>query len=149
MELRKATFDDWELLLSWRNDPLTLEQSHSSDLIDKESHQLWLKNTLKSTTRDLYIAINNNIPIGTVRTDYNSIHDEYLLSWTIAPIERGKGFGKSMVALLVKTLQKNVCAEVKENNAPSIKVAQYAGLSIDEIKDGVYYFRNYTLCKKD
>ena len=88
--------------------------------------------------RKLYIAEEDGISVGTVRSDW--AENAYTLSWTVAPEARGKGIGKSMVSLFVKQTTEAIRAEVKVENLASIKIAQEAGMVLDYTKNGVMYF---------
>ena len=89
---RHATLDDLDLLLSWRNDPLTRAASLSGHGVTREEHTEWLTRTVSSVNTRLYVAERDDRPVGTVRTDLEGC--EYRLSWTVAPAVRGAGIGK-------------------------------------------------------
>ena len=40
---RPIVFEDWEVLLKWRNDPVVRMNSHNSDLIEEEMHKTYIK----------------------------------------------------------------------------------------------------------
>jgi len=100
MELRKVEFNDWEILLEWRNEIETRKNSHNTVMVDGNEHKQWLKQSLENVNRHLYIAIENCEPVGTVRADFDEGTKVYELSWTIGPNFRGKGIGKKMVKAL-------------------------------------------------
>ncbi|MGF6850941.1 hypothetical protein QFZ51_006176 [Chitinophaga sp. W3I9] len=39
MILRKATIEDWKILLDWRNDIETRKNSHKIEIIEEENHK--------------------------------------------------------------------------------------------------------------
>lgn len=129
MKLRRATLDDAELLLSWRNDPESRKQSTQKEEISPENHLAWLIKSLSMTDRKLYIAEHNDLPVGTVRSD---IHEDGTveLSWSVAPSQRGKGVGKAMVAQFVKEIHPTgkLIAVIRKGNSASEKIAQALGL---------------------
>jgi len=143
MELRKATFDDWKVLLDWRNDLETRQSSHNTEVVNEESHKKWLKSTLENTNRQLFVAMEQGVAVGTVRADYDSYSKDYVLSWTISPGARGKGIGKQMVKLLVDKLDDKIRAEIRKGNIASVKIAEYAGLLFKNEENGVLHFSNY------
>jgi len=108
VRLRPATIADAELLFAWRNDPLTRAQSIHTEPVAWESHLAWLQSSLQNPDRQLYIAESatngavQSIALGTVRADRTD--GEYELSWTVAPEQRGKGWGRQMVAALIECL---------------------------------------------
>ena len=133
MKLRKAKIEDAKILLEWRNDPLTRENSINADEILWENHLAWLSKTLNNPYRTLFIAEDDSgIPVGTIRTDKEGANT-YELSWTIAPEYRGKGFGREMVvAILGENFLKNkkIRAQIRENNIPSIKIVKSLGFNL-------------------
>jgi len=46
MNIRLATRDDAQLLLAWRNDPLTRAMSKSMDEVQWDEHVRWLNSRL-------------------------------------------------------------------------------------------------------
>ena len=143
ISLRKVTFEDWSLLLAWRNDEMTRFNSHTTVLVAEESHKNWLKRALENSGQQLYIAEEDGIPVGTVRADFDEVLNDYLLSWTTAPEARGKGTGKRMVKALTDLLNTRIRAEIKSGNTASVKIAEFAGLIFKKEENGVLYFSNY------
>lgn len=143
MKLREVTFDDWKLLLDWRNDIETRKRSHTMDVIPEENHKAWLQNVLNNPHRQLFIAIVDETPVGTARADFDNSCAAFELSWTISPNSRGKGVGKRMVKLLVEKLNDRVRAEIKEDNIPSIKIAEFANLKFYKKDNQVLHFTNF------
>lgn len=132
MLLRRARIEDAQLLLSWRNDPETRLQSKSTEEISVEDHIQWLTKILKNSQIKLYIAEVNQIPVGTVRS--NRDRDGTLeLSWTVAPIHRGKGLGKIMVMQFVQKLhpRQKFIARIRKGNISSENIAKALGLQED------------------
>lgn len=122
--LRKATMDDAETLFRWRNDPLTRQNSFTTDEVPWESHIKWLEASFQNPNRALYIA-----ECGTVRADIQG--DRVELSWTVAPEIRGKGFGKAMVACAVSLYPDFILtASIKPGNVASEKIAESAGFHL-------------------
>ncbi|MFK7774331.1 MAG: GNAT family N-acetyltransferase [Saprospiraceae bacterium] len=143
MKLRKVNFEDWKMLLDWRNDFETRTRSHSIEMITEEHHKDWLRNVINDSNRMLFVAEANDNPVGTVRADFDSTTNSYELSWTISPHARGQGIGKKIVQLLVEKLNSRVRAEIKEDNIPSIKIAESANLKFYKKEEQVLHFCNY------
>lgn len=137
--LRSVTLADADLLFAWRNDAETRRASHQSALITEEEHRSWLKQSLANPTRQLYVVEENGFAVGTMRTDLEN--DTCVLSWAVAPDARGRGVAKRMVALLVSQIQGSVRAEIKVDNAASVKVAEYAGLAFEREEDGILHYK--------
>jgi RimJ/RimL family protein N-acetyltransferase len=138
LQLRPATLDDAALLLSWRNEPLSRQASHSTAEIQFDTHYRWLAETLASVHRKLYIAESDGTPLGSVRADY--VNDTWKLSWVVSAEQRGRGVARRMVSLLVEGLSGCVCAEVREGNHASSRVAEHAGLRLVKRERGVLYY---------
>ena len=144
MNIREVTIEDYEILLSWRNDIETRRNSHNMDLVDENKHIEWLKKVIEDRNRQLYICEIDGYPVGTCRIDLDD-NGIYELSWTIAPNYRGKGIGKKMVSMIVDNFEyKNIRAEVKKENIASKKICEYLNMYIDKEEDGViHYKKNY------
>jgi RimJ/RimL family protein N-acetyltransferase len=134
MQLRKATHNDWKILLDWRNDPTTRENSFETGEVSEQTHKLWFNDSLLNPYREIYILEDNNIPVGSIRSD-NVATNKYVLSWSIAPNQRGNGYGTKILELFLKDKTGNFIAEIKPENIASIKMVQKNGFNqLDEIK---------------
>jgi RimJ/RimL family protein N-acetyltransferase len=134
MKLRKATFNDWKILLDWRNDSLTRENSFNQDEISEQTHKLWFNDSLLNPYREIYILTDDIIPVGSIRSD-NILTNQYILSWSIAPDQRGKGYGTKILEIYLQGRTGNFIAEIKPENIASIKMVQKNGFNqLDEIK---------------
>jgi len=143
MILRNAIFDDWKILLDWRNDLQTRTNSHNMELVEVENHKKWLNCILTNENRLLFIAIDNEIPVGPIRADFDKQNNEYELSWTVSPDFRGRGIGKIIVKLLALKLQAKIRAEIKNENIASVKIAEYAGMTFKKKANGVLHYSNH------
>ncbi len=139
MRLRPAELRDAEILLRWRNDLLTISASHASEPVSRHDHVAWLDKVLQDPTRRLLIAEAGGVPVGTVRADLGE--EGWLLSWTVAPEHRGRGHGKTVVAMAAELLAGPLLAEIKTANAASVAIAEAAGLSLVRQAYGVSYYR--------
>jgi RimJ/RimL family protein N-acetyltransferase len=134
MQLRKAIFDDWKILLDWRNDSTTRENSFDQEEISEQTHKSWFTNSLSNKQRSIYILEDNSTPVGSIRSD-DMLNGKYLLSWSIAPNQRGNGYGTKILELFLKDKTGNFIAEIKPENIASIKMVQKNGFNqLDEIK---------------
>lgn len=141
LTLRPACAADAALLLAWRNDAGTRGASHSTRPITPEEHARWLAATLDNPHRQLLVAEEQGVPVGSVRADRDPQGDCHELSWTVAPDARGRGIGARMVGLLVQRLGGAVRAEIKPGNHASMRIAQAAGLHFAGERDGVLHYR--------
>ena len=93
MILRKAKFDDWKILLDWRNDPISRANSFDQNEITEETHKSWFSKSLKNPERSIYILEDKEKKaLGTIRCDLNQDNTK-TLSWNINPSNRGQGYG--------------------------------------------------------
>ncbi len=138
LSIRPATLQDAELLLQWRNDPVTRQASHQTAEIAWSEHLDWLTRSLANPSRRIFIVEENKVPVGTVRVDESEGVSE--LSWTVAAVGRGRGIGKRMVALVAHRLKGPIRAEVKVGNEASRRIAESAGMHFDHERDGVWHF---------
>jgi RimJ/RimL family protein N-acetyltransferase len=128
MILREVTIADWEILLEWRNDPTTRENSFTQEKISILSHKTWLTNSLLNPDRKIYILEYNSTPIGTIRSDKTS-ENTYVLSWNVSPNQRGKGYGAKILELFLKNKTGEFIAEIKPENIASIKMVEKNGFT--------------------
>ena len=136
--LRDVCMKDADLLLKWRNDAVTRRFSRKTAEIAFDEHIYWLSESLKNPRRQIYIAEVDGTPVGTVRADFDGHFNE--LSWTVAPEERGRSIGKTMVRELARRLNSPIRAEVKKENLASVRIARFLGMSMDREYDGFLHF---------
>ncbi len=128
MQLRPATFDDADFLLRLRNDIGTRTQSLHEDIVDAAHHHAYLASHIGAENEHLYIALDDDIAVGTCRSDIGDGATE--LSWTIAPEHRGHGYGRRMLAALLAATPGPVSAIIKEGNLASRRMVEKAGFTL-------------------
>ena len=138
--LREITQNDWSVLLEWRNDKNTRQNSFNSDLISVGEHKEFIKNTITNTNRTLFILEYNEIPVGSIREDKLG-KDEFELSYTISPMYRGKKIGQIMMSLYLIERSGSFLCEVKEENIPSIKMIEKLGFKLFKNENGVNFYK--------
>ena len=127
MILRKAKFDDWKILLDWRNDPISRANSFDQNEITEETHKSWFSKSLKNPERSIYILEDKEKKaLGTIRCDLNQDNTK-TLSWNINPSNRGQGYGSLILKIFMESNDGNFIAEIKEDNIASIKMAEKNG----------------------
>jgi len=140
IRLRRATLEDWPLLLDWRNDRTTREASHQASLVQPDEHIAWLTDILNDQARELYLAEEGGQVVGTVRAELTD--GIYELSWSVAPMARGRGVATRMVALLTAQISAPIRAEIKAGNLASERVAERAGMTfLQRVGDVLHYRR--------
>jgi RimJ/RimL family protein N-acetyltransferase len=128
MQLRKATFNDWKILLDWRNDPTTRKNSFETGEVSEQTHKLWFNDSLLNPNRSIYILENNSIPVGSIRSDIHW-NNQSVLSWSIAPDQRGKGYGTKILEIYLQDKKGEFIAEIKPENIASIKMVEKNGFT--------------------
>ena len=139
-KLRKVTKSDWKVLLEWRNDKITRQNSFNSELISINTHKEIIKNTLINTDRTLFILEYNETPVGTIREDRLD-KDEFELSYTISPMYRGKKIGQIMISLYLIERKGSFLCEVKEENVASIKMIEKLGFKLFNTEKRVNFYK--------
>ena len=137
---REITKSDWKVLLEWRNDKITRQNSFNSDLVSVSEHKEYIKNTITNPNRTLFILEYNEIPVGTIREDRLE-KDELELSYTISPMYRGKKIGQIMMSLYLIERKGVFLCEVKEDNVPSIKMIEKLGFKLIKTEKKVNYYK--------
>ena len=143
MTLRPATLQDVKLLFKWRNDPETRRASHNQEKVGWKEHFSWVARVIDDPNRKLYIAEEDNDPVGSARADLSE--GIWELSWTVAPDARGRGVAKRMVAMLANRIAEPIRAEIKAGNMASVRIAEHAGLEFEKEADGVLHYRRAAL----
>jgi spore coat polysaccharide biosynthesis predicted glycosyltransferase SpsG/RimJ/RimL family protein N-acetyltransferase len=130
LTVREATESDAAALLEWRNDPETLAWSRGHQPVPEAVHRTWLRAALADPDRLLLIVASDH-PIGTVRFDRVDV-DEWEVSITVAPKDRGKGLASRLLmlgegALRARHGAARILANVHEDNAASLTLFRHAG----------------------
>ena len=141
LNLREVTKSDWKVLLEWRNDKITRQNSFNSDLVSVSEHKEYIKNTIANPNRTLFILEYNEIPVGTIREDRLGGEDEFELSYTISPMYRGKKIGQIMMSLYLIERKGSFLCEVKEENVPSIKMIEKLGFKLFNVEKRVNFYK--------
>lgn len=142
--IRLATADDSERLFAWRNDPDTRRASHNTDVVPPERHAEWFEKSLQRSDRIMLIAMLHEEPIGTVRFDKRP--DSYLeVSINIAPEARAKKLGAACLGaacdFVLTKKSAGFHAEIRPENAASIRIFQQCGFHETGRKGGFLVFR--------
>ena len=129
--LREVTIDDVELLFKWVNDLGTRSNSFDSHMISWEEHKNWFERMIRDPKQISYIMVHKDTPVGQIR--FNLSENIAEISYSIAPQERGKGYGKQIIHLAVMKIKSDysditkIRALVKPQNEASIICFQHNG----------------------
>ncbi|RMG84288.1 MAG: UDP-2,4-diacetamido-2,4,6-trideoxy-beta-L-altropyranose hydrolase [Bacteroidetes bacterium] len=128
--IRQATMEDMETYWEWANDPVTRNQSFSSQPIPFESHKAWFTQKLFSPDTYLYVLEYKGTPVGQIRFD---LEKEAVLSYSVAPEARGRGFGSFLLRKGIQRFKKDlvrptsIVGYVKASNKASNRAFQQLG----------------------
>ena len=138
--LRPATSNDAELLLEWRNDRETRASSRSTAPVSAAEHERWLATTLARADRRLYVGLLDGEPCGFARLDLEE-GGEAEISVAVAPKLRERGVGRSLIraaaAAAFDAEIRRVRAEIKPDNAASLRAFESVGFEREESRNGM------------
>lgn len=140
ISLRKAAFDDLELIFQWINDVEVRRASFSQKSISWEEHKNWFLSKLKDSNHKYYLVILNNIPVGQIRFEING--NESKVSVLVEKSHRGTGVGAQIISLGTREIFNTtsvsiIHAYVKTENIASYKSfikANYVDVGIENIE---------------
>ncbi len=139
MDARAVDSRDEFLLLQWRNDEQTREQSFNSDFVDAGTHRRWFAGLLDDPSRVALIGEADGVPVGVVRVDPQ--RSDGRISVTLAPEARGRGLAVPLIELGVEAWLARgggrIVAEIRETNEPSLRSFASAGFATTSSDGGV------------
>lgn len=122
--IRPACEDDCRLFWEWANDPDTRQASFSTGFIPWETHVAWFTGRLNDPCYRMYVvAASSGDPVAHVRFELDG--DRAVVSITVGPSQRGKGYGRAALrlacaALFASTNAARVDAYIKPGNDASL-----------------------------
>nr|WP_319392049.1 GNAT family N-acetyltransferase [uncultured Desulfobacter sp.] len=131
MHLRTAHIEDARLLYDWANDLEARRMAFSCAAIDWAAHIKWLEKKLNDANTYIYIAMEDNDPIGQIRFDVIN-HAEAQVDIHTKPNMRGKGVGSRIIDLGVHRFFSDsrvntIHAVIKQENTKSRCAFKNAG----------------------
>lgn len=147
LHLRPANDQDCQLLWEWVNDPEVRKASFSSEIIPWETHKTWFLNKLENPNSFIFIAIDEHEnPVGQIRFDLREDNNAEI-DISIAPTERGQGYGfivlkQGLETLFNQTKIETVTAWIKAKNLSSQQIFQKAGfIEINQNRKGNFAYQ--------
>ena len=144
--LRKATIDDAEDILKWRNDPTTRKNSFTKNEISFVSHMNWFGKKMANPNCYIFMLVDDDKKVGNIRVDVTDDVGE--ISYMIAPEARGKGYGKKIIALVEDKLRntetgiKTLTAFTLKDNVASGRCFQVNGYNCEDAGDSYCYSKS-------
>lgn len=133
MRIRNVGMGDAAVLLAWRNDPETRQNSANTAVVTEAEHREWLQRSLQRTDRVLLLAEEQGEAIGTVRFD-RAAPGVWEVTITIAPDHRRAGRALVVLNAAEQYLAEDhdvreLHAKVRTGNAASFALFDRAGYS--------------------
>ena len=145
IKIRSAKENDSKDIFEWRNDELTRQMSHTSEIIEWENHSRWYSNSLDSESRSLLICEDDRKEkIAIIRFDISE--SKAVISINLNPTQRSKGLAKSCLIESIEFFSKeyieikNLIAEIKADNIASQKTFLGIGFTKYNLKDNVGFY---------
>jgi len=154
LKLRFVKAEDCSMIWEWANDPTIRSVSFSSEPIPWESHSKWFSAKLLDPNCLFFMVLGlNDIPIGQIRYEVDG--NEAVVSVSLAPGQRGKGYGGQVIQLASQkvfdsTHVELIHAYIKPDNLSSIRAFTRAGFSdsgLVEVRRNLA--RDYIIQRKD
>lgn len=144
ISLNKIEKDDCDIILNWRNDPISRLNSKNKNLILKKDHIKWFNLKLNSKNDITLIAKISHLRLGTVR--YDKIDEKlFEVSINLNPNFRKIGLSKKILKLSEKKIKAKgmlIKAFVLKENLASIKLFKSCNYKIHKTaKSGLIEFR--------
>ena len=153
LTLRRASRNDSESLLSWRNDTTTRAFSLSVDEVALERHDVWLNKTLNDSSCLLLIGEANGQMVGMVRINICEDSNLGQVSINLNPKFRGKGISRRLLGESLANGKKvfdqilQYRAEIHVNNVASQKIFKSLGF-VKVSESPRQDFEVYLLCSE-
>lgn len=144
MIIRRASWEDCDLLFDWVNEASVRDNSFSQNGVKLQDHLKWFESKLNSPDSVILILEQGDKPIGQVRFDKNS-DLAWEIDYSVDVGFRGKGYAKVLLSQGISFMEEKeymglVVGKVKTENMASIKVFRF--MSFDEKKQGgIYVFQ--------
>ena len=146
--LRSAISQDVNIIYHWRNDEDVRKWCFDTNEIEYEQHVKWYKNALVREDMEIFILMENDIPVGQVRLTY--WYDELVISYSIDKNFRGRRLGQRIVAMMEKKLREEpkfrkdgecFVAYVKKENLVSRRVFEVLEYREEEQRKWIKYVK--------
>jgi UDP-2,4-diacetamido-2,4,6-trideoxy-beta-L-altropyranose hydrolase len=142
LTIRRPGLHDMGLFFEWRNERTARQFSPSNAPIPWSVHREWFTRKIHDQTCEIAVAEADGLPVGQFRLDDAS--GEVVLSYSLDPVARGRGWGKWLVAEAMGAAARraaSVRAEVRFDNAPSRRIFTNLGFTEGPEADGTVVFR--------
>lgn len=134
LSVRDADENDADLLWRWANDPVVRRNAINQGQIPWPDHVAWFTSKLDNPDSHIFVGLMGDVPVGQVRFDRNRSAGVAEIDISIAPDQRGKGLGASLLlhaeaAWRRRCYNGKLIARVKRTNSASLAMFASAGYS--------------------
>ncbi|MGB0805829.1 MAG: GNAT family N-acetyltransferase [Salibacteraceae bacterium] len=141
-QIRPADFFDESITYSWGTNPIVRKYSFSQEAILPDEHSKWFHNKLESSNCYYWIIEMAGQPIGSFRVDLEN--SEGTISFLLAPAYHGRGLGKKLFALGIKSSFKiksmsRIVGFVMNENISSQKLFELHGFNKEQLNNNIKY----------
>lgn len=144
LQLRKADHGDMDLLFEWANDDAVRANAFHTEKIPYEEHVRWFEKMLADAEVYQYILCAGETPVGQIRLNVEC--GVAVIDYSIAPRQRGKGYGSRMLEMIQPQLQTEkrlhvtkMMGQVKYENHASARAFEKNGFLKKELPEYIQY----------
>ncbi|QDC47517.1 GNAT family N-acetyltransferase [Candidatus Methylopumilus universalis] len=146
IKIQKATTEDFDEILNWRNDDLSRLMSRSQERVSIEEQHKWFDSYLTGNKITIYMGYWSEKKIGVCYFNFDEESKMSEVSININPNFRGLGLSRQFLMNALSAFRKIntslIRAVVKKSNKPSISIFKTCDFTlIDE--DTKYFYFNY------
>lgn len=143
--LRKATYDDCEILYKWANDPVVRKAAFHTERISHDEHVKWFNRIMADKCTFQYmLCIKDSLePVAQIRLFVEE--GRALISYSVSAEYRGMGIGAKMINMAEKVLVSEdigveyFVAQVKYDNNFSAKIFEKSGYESSKKENYIEY----------
>lgn len=129
--LRRATLDDADMILAWRNDPYIVARSSSKRVLSQEEHAQWFPAAIQNPDCLMFVISLDGIPAGLSRFDRRDFSSCVITIYLLEPFTgRGQGviaISESSKAAFQHWEISRIIAMVRQENEQGRKGFKRAG----------------------
>lgn len=126
IKIQKATIEDSDEILMWRNDAQSRMMFRTHDRVSSEEHREWFEGYLMGGKTTIYIGIWSKKKIGVCNFSYDDELKTSEVSINVNPMLRGLGLASQFLNNAIReyrTINNSIItAVVRQNNKPSISI---------------------------
>ncbi|MDE6055714.1 MAG: GNAT family N-acetyltransferase [Lachnospiraceae bacterium] len=144
LRLRKADYDDMDLLFEWANDDTVRANAFHTEKISYDNHVQWFEKVMADADVYLYILCEGEKPVGQIRLNVQG--GEAVIDYSIVCDQRGKGYGSEMLQMMQTQLNTEksmhvtkIVGQVKYENRASARAFEKNGFLKKELPDYAQY----------